>query len=93
MFGLDLEVLVGEGLALGADVPLSQPNPHSVQRGGVDAVTRRDDPPLGDEGAAAADPLAQETLFDHGHLPGVAAELGVLAAHDAVATRIHLAAF
>ena len=52
-----------------------------------------DDPPLGDEGTAATDPLAQEALLDHGHLPGVTPELRVLSAHNAVAARVHLPAF
>ena len=34
------------------------PYPHPLEIGAVDAVAGCDDPPLGDEGAAAADPLA-----------------------------------
>ena len=46
----------------------NSPYPHPVEIGAVDAVAGSDDPPLGDEGAAATDPLAQEALFDDGHL-------------------------
>jgi hypothetical protein len=38
------------------------PDPHPVEVRVVDAVAGRDHPPLGDEGAAAGDPLAQEPL-------------------------------
>ena len=93
MFRLNLKVLVWEWLALTPHVPLAEPDPHPVQGCGVDAVAGRDDPALGDEGAAAADPLAQKALLDDGHLPGVPAELRVLTAHDPVAARVDLTAF
>ena len=36
----------------------------------LDAVSGGDDPALGDEGAPAADPLAEEALLDDGNLHG-----------------------
>ena len=47
---------------------IDSPYPHPLEIGAVDAVAGRDDPPLGDEGTPTADPLAQEALFDDGHL-------------------------
>lgn len=58
-----------------------------------DAMAGRDDPLVGDEGAAARDAFADQLLLDDGHLPWVPAELRVLAADDAVAARVHFAAF
>ena len=79
-------------LVLRPDVPLPQPDPHPLERRGCHAVSGRDHPLVGDEGAPAGDPLGEEALLDDGHLPRVAAELGVLAAHDAVRAGVHLAA-
>ena len=93
MFAFNFKVLVRVRLALRSDVPLPQPDPHPVQRGAVHAMAGRDHPPLGDEGAAAGDPLAEEALLDDGDLPGMTAELGVFAAHDSVATCVNFSAF
>ena len=87
-----LVVFMGEPFVLCPDVPLAQPDAHAFQGSAVDAVSRRDDPPVWDEASPTADPLAQEALFDEGHLPGVTPELGVLATHDPEAARPHAAA-
>ena len=93
LFALNVEVLVGQGLALLADVPLAQPDPHAGFGRVVDAMRGRDHPALADQGTTARDSLRQKRLLDDGRLPRVMAELGVVTTDDpGLAVVVHLAA-
>lgn len=51
-----------------------------------------DHPTVRDERAAAAELAREETALDERHLPGMRAEAGRVAAHDAIGARVNLAA-